>query len=124
MDPKWNLTDHACRVCLGRILTRHDKNGRQHVRCANCGLESSGNHKSLCACGQKTRAGKDAGMRCAINPRQTPENPEEIVVTVGNPIEHRPPVAARGRAGKFSAPSAKVPSGQKNMLFEEDDGDE
>jgi hypothetical protein len=64
----WKITDHVCRICHGRLLSRHDKTGHQYVFCPHCGASTSGNHKSLCACGAKTRASKDRGHRCVVNP--------------------------------------------------------
>ena len=75
----WEITDHVCRVCLGRILSRQQSEGGC-VRCADCGLERTGRTPSLCACGTKLRSGKNAGFRCAPNPEVTPEMPVQIVV--------------------------------------------
>jgi hypothetical protein len=82
MDDLWRLTPHACRVCLGRVLARVNQDGTQsgHVRCAECGLEADGGHKSLCACGQRNRGGRDAGLRCAVNENRCLEMPQEIIV--------------------------------------------
>lgn len=79
---QWTVTQHACRVCLGRILERRDERGNLHARCADCGLEKEGDHRKLCACGTKLRDGRNAGLKCVVNATRTPEIPAEIVVTV------------------------------------------
>jgi hypothetical protein len=76
----WEITDHCCRACLGRVLAMVDCHGRRVYRCAECGLRGIGSHSALCACGQKLLGGKDAGFRCVRNDRVTPEIPAEIVV--------------------------------------------
>ena len=81
VEPIWCLTDHACRVCFGRILMRTTADGLTLFRCANCGTEVSGGHvKALCWCGMKTPSKRDAGFRCQRNPNPCPEHPVEIVV--------------------------------------------
>ena len=79
MSDAWSITDHACRVCMGRVLIRKTKTGTV-ARCADCGIEAPGSAKSICACGKKQRDGRDAGLRCAANKDQRPEAPQEIVV--------------------------------------------
>ena len=80
---EWSITDHACRVCLGRVLTRKAFDGRKLYRCACCGLERDGTGtQALCCCGIKLRPGHgpmDAGVRCVPNPGRSPENLAEIV---------------------------------------------
>jgi hypothetical protein len=47
-------------------------------RCADCGLEKEGhNSHVLCACGVTLNA-RNAGIRCELNERPTPEFPFEI----------------------------------------------
>jgi hypothetical protein len=76
----WRLTDHVCRVCFGRVLSRTTATGIV-VRCANCGTELVGEPVShLCCCGLKTSAGKDAGLRCRRNEAPSPEQPAELAV--------------------------------------------
>lgn len=76
----WRLTDHACRVCFGRVLERRTSDGRRLVRCANCGTEVEGRVENLCCCGLKTKAGRLAGMKCVRNDAPTPEQPSEVMV--------------------------------------------
>ena len=78
---QWELTDHVCRVCFGRILRRKTDDGERLVyRCANCGTESEGRRETvLCCCGIKLKTGTDAGIRCVVNDNRSPECPSEIV---------------------------------------------
>lgn len=80
------LTDHVCRICLGRVLQALDGS---HHRCADCGLTAAGDVTAVCVCGAKLRTNLGAGLRCQRKPDPpTVEAPAEIVVTyVG--IEHR-----------------------------------
>lgn len=73
--PGWEITDHVCRVCLGRVLAR-----RGVYRCADCGAEGHGEPASVCACGATLKPGKNAGMRCVKNEQRSPEAPQEIAV--------------------------------------------
>lgn len=92
----WELTDHVCRVCFGRIVMGRMPDGydgdRHHRRwrCSNCGAETA--HRlvtSVCACGIRLRSGRDPGIRCERNLEQTPEFPSEIVAgqTVESPAK-------------------------------------
>lgn len=46
----WELTDHACRICHGRVLARREGDRLIH-RCAQCGAQVEGDHDLLCVCG-------------------------------------------------------------------------
>lgn len=46
MSEAWQLTDHACRVCMGRLLA----SGTTH-RCAECGATTEGPVEDACWCG-------------------------------------------------------------------------
>lgn len=99
----WELTDHVCRVCLGRVLRRKVPGGWVN-RCADCGAEMAGKVENLCACGAKLKTGKNAGFRCRANPDgSTPESPAEIVVMfVGlEPVHHAPATLRDGGPGLF-----------------------
>lgn len=74
----WKLTDHVCRVCLGRVLTRTTRHGTES-RCAECGIRAPGDHRQICACGTQLKNGHDALLRCQRNPNRSPELPAEIV---------------------------------------------
>lgn len=81
----WAITDHACRLCLGRVLARRDKrSGDRHVRCAECGAGHIGNVDSLCACGVRFTNGRDAGLRCGCH-TPTPETPQQVTVRYVTP---------------------------------------
>ncbi len=75
----YTITDHVCRVCLGRVLRAVD---HAHYRCADCGLTHAGHRISgICACGTLLKAGTSAGLQCQRNPDSpTLEVPVEIVV--------------------------------------------
>ena len=75
----WTLTEHVCRVCLGRVLERRDSERGKVFRCADCGEEVEGRVENLCACGARLRTGRNAGLRCVSHP-PTPDAPSEIVV--------------------------------------------
>ena len=76
----WNLTDHACRACFGRVL--RSVAAPTVYRCSNCGLQEPGRkglkHPPICACGMKV-GGRDAGIRCVVV-EPTLECPSEVVV--------------------------------------------
>ena len=84
----WQITDHACRACMGRVLVRQDTGtGRWLSRCADCGGFGEGIQRqaaitAVCACGAKQRSGKDAGHRCIQNQDIKPESPMEIMVSL------------------------------------------
>lgn len=105
MDEKishfWQVEQHVCRACFGRVLSRAGNLGRRVYRCACCGIEQEGRSVSvLCACGIKLRTGKghggqqDAGIRCVANRDRSPENLSEVVaVAVDSPKTDRPMAA-------------------------------
>lgn len=80
--PHWRITDHVCRLCLGRILTRTLPDGAEESRCAECGSHAPGDHRSLCACGARLRNDTDARLRCVPNPEKRPEVSAEIIVAL------------------------------------------
>lgn len=61
-------------------MLRRDEDGREYARCAECGTEVDGSHKSLCCCGAKIKGGRSAGLQCVVNPDKSPELPVEIIV--------------------------------------------
>jgi hypothetical protein len=73
----WNITNHVCAACLGRVLSSDDG---MTCRCSNCGLEKT-RIKDLCCCGMRLKSNRDAGIRCVTNPNRTPEMPAEIIAT-------------------------------------------
>lgn len=83
-QPLWELTEHCCRVCFGRILRQAGAGQASHshrYRCSNCGLQADGAKPAvLCSCGMKLKGGRGAGiLRCERNPDPRPEFPSEVV---------------------------------------------
>lgn len=96
----WDLVDHACHHCLGRILMRRHKDGTVEARCAECGAHSRDGIREVCCCGA------DCGklghvLECFRNPEVTQSVPQEILVRErlvvdrrtdrarANPVGHR-----------------------------------
>jgi hypothetical protein len=81
---QWEITDHVCRACLGRVLVGKNDAGVTVARCADCGLEHAGNHLTICWCAVTLNAKgtrpRDAKLRCQRQERPTPSFPAEIVV--------------------------------------------
>lgn len=77
---RWEFSDHICRICFSRVLTRTTFDKRKIYICSNCETEMEGDGpQALCCCGIKLRTNKDAGIRCGKNPRRTPENPSRVI---------------------------------------------
>lgn len=77
---QWTLTEHSCRICFGRVLTRTTFDRRKIFKCSNCETEVEDAHATgICCCGMKLRNNRDAGVRCTINVDRKPENPSYIV---------------------------------------------
>lgn len=69
---------------MGRLLSRDDGALRAY-RCSNCGATGGGltrsgtrMHPAICACAIRFGS-RDAGIRCIVNPKRTPEVPSEII---------------------------------------------
>lgn len=76
----WEIEDHLCRRCLGRVLSGYDsKTGSKVYRCSNCGLQDRGHVHNVCCCGVKINGKRDAGLRCVPNQKQDAEFPGEVV---------------------------------------------
>ena len=76
----WEIENHLCRRCLGRVLSKPDvKTGGRVYRCSNCGIEGRGKIDNLCCCGVKINGRRDAVIRCVVNTQQDAEFPGEIV---------------------------------------------
>ena len=75
----WTFTDHACRVCFGRVLERVDKHHVHEVRCAECGQTAQGEPTTICCCGADCGTLGHA-LECFRNPDVSPANPQEIMV--------------------------------------------
>lgn len=84
LDHRFELTDHCCRHCLGRILVRYDV-----YVCSVCEVESRGSPHGVCACGMKAArdealpSGLRSAYRCGLNPDRSVVNPARIVVLYG-----------------------------------------
>lgn len=75
----WELTEHICGQCLGRVLERTADDGTVIARCPDCEIEKPGGHRSICTCGLTLRTGKAAGFYCARNDKHKPGKTQEIV---------------------------------------------
>jgi len=77
---QWMLTDHCCRICFGRILTRTTFENRKVYKCSNCDAEVQAESVTgICCCGMKIMKQKDAGIRCVLNTDRKPENQSMVV---------------------------------------------
>lgn len=77
----WEVTDHACSVCYGRVLRRVDADGKVIVRCSNCGVAAEGNVKEICWCGYRMPVGKKVQrFMCQPNENPTASFPAEVEV--------------------------------------------
>ena len=79
MLEQWEITDHVCKCCFGRVITRAGDDGSNIARCADCGFEAISDHTTVCACGALP-AGSKVRLRCIRHDSPTPEVPFEIVV--------------------------------------------
>ncbi|HET8550915.1 MAG TPA: hypothetical protein VFM97_00375 [Gammaproteobacteria bacterium] len=83
----WELTNHVCAHCFGRVLRARGKYG-ETCRCADCGREATGAVASICACGATLQNGSHAGMHCEKNrPHQRGEDPEVVAIYDGKPLK-------------------------------------
>lgn len=88
----WELTDHACRRCFGRVLERvgPGEGGelRAEFRCAECGATATGQVEAACCCGAEERTdgrgarmfARSLGLECVRNPEPTDELPLQVLV--------------------------------------------
>jgi hypothetical protein len=77
--PSWQLADHACRFCFGRVLVRKVKGRVVEARCAECSKSAQSGPEGICCCGADCGAlGK--ALECFRNPSPSAENPQEIMV--------------------------------------------
>lgn len=79
----WELTDHACRHCMGRVLHGESDAASVH-RCAECGETAQGEHDSLCYCGVIVK-GHGAVFECYPNPNISATTPQEVLVRERRP---------------------------------------
>ena len=98
-EPRYELLDHVCRHCLGRLLSDPWRNA---VKCSRCGAEHNGPVEELCMCG--VRAGQfDRLFVCARNPEQSRESPSEIV--------------AMEAPGQTTVPKKNRPNNEPPLIF-------
>lgn len=86
----WELIDHACNRCFGRLLEREDAEAtdpekRWVYRCAECGHSGYGSAHSVCCC--RVALGGQHGWECVANPEPSTAMPQEVLV------RQRPPAA-------------------------------
>lgn len=76
----WTFTNHACRVCHGRVLrlAENSSDGPAQYRCAQCGLRSEGELDSACACG--VTVGRRRVLECVRMPEPREEGMPEVMV--------------------------------------------
>lgn len=99
--PLFDLLDHCCQVCGGRLLRADSERGIL-LRCAECGARAElatgtpAAYKALCFCGVQLSSGKNAGLRCRRAATPSPERPQEVVV-LHQPQESKPKPSAGTR---------------------------
>jgi hypothetical protein len=89
----WDLVDHACQHCLGRVLVRRARGKTIEARCAECGAHSFGEIVDVCCCGA-TCGTIGHVLECFRNPNVSPTLPQEVLVRERPAVERR----AEGRA--------------------------
>jgi hypothetical protein len=81
MTDGWEITDHVCLRCIGRILRRVGSDDTVEVRCSNCGLVGAGKPQAICWCGFLMKEGRQTQrFKCHRNENPSPEMPGEIEV--------------------------------------------
>lgn len=84
----WELVDHACRLCLGRIVVRRQRGVTVEARCCECGQHAFGDIADVCCCGADCgTAGRV--LECFRNPDITPSVPQEVLVRERVVVERR-----------------------------------
>ena len=74
----WEIIDHACRHCMGRLVQRENDSGDTITRCCECGASEVGEHDALCWCGVEVR--EEKAFECFRNLNQSMSAPQEILV--------------------------------------------
>jgi hypothetical protein len=77
--PKWEVSNHACRCCFGRVLVRMRRSKVVEVRCAECDAHRFGPVETLCCCGVEVGA-LGRALECVPNPEVSVEAPQKIMV--------------------------------------------
>ena len=76
---EWNISDHSCRHCMGRVLIGQSSDGLPLAHCSECGEEMVGGHDAICWCGVEM-PGHGRTFECFHNPRISLSAPQEIRV--------------------------------------------
>jgi hypothetical protein len=77
----WEITDHLCLHCMGRILRRVGSEDRVEVRCSNCGAVAEGKPQAICWCSFRLKDGRQVQrFKCQRNENPSPDMPGEIEV--------------------------------------------
>jgi hypothetical protein len=77
-NERWELTEHCCAGCQGRVLRRVAR-GQEILRCADCGIAGQDDVRAICMCGTKLNNGKLLGLKCLPNPALSAVSPFEII---------------------------------------------
>ncbi|MDD2934723.1 MAG: hypothetical protein PHO76_12640 [Methylotenera sp.] len=75
----WEIVDHACRHCLGRLVRSVKCEGSVVHRCCECGASEDGGNENLCWCGAEV-LGHGKVFECFANPNKSMSTPQEILV--------------------------------------------
>ena len=78
-DGHWEISDHSCKHCMGRLLRRQLVDGTETHRCCECGASEPGDHTKLCWCGVEVR-GHGRVFECYRNREQSDATPHEVLV--------------------------------------------
>lgn len=84
----WELVEHACQHCLGRVLVRRKRGVTVEARCAECGAHSFEGIADVCCCGAQCGTIGHV-LECFRNPAPTPALPQEVLVRERPIIERR-----------------------------------
>ncbi len=84
-DDLFAMTDHACRICAGRVLRLEGVliGGKPIFRCSVCSVQGLAAESSICACGLKPAelaSGRPTGFKCVANPNKSAAAPADIVI--------------------------------------------
>ena len=94
----YQIAEHCCRICGGRLLVADPGEGPSLVRCAECGHETlTDDILDACPCGIRLASGTDARLRCTVNDRKTSAMPNELLVTRLSPVTDQAEAAATHR---------------------------
>jgi len=79
-EQKWELLDHCCQYCLGRLVQSTDETtGQKTVMCVECEASAIGEHDALCCCGVEAGA-LGRVLECIRNPVKSPQAPQVVLV--------------------------------------------